>query len=353
MKFALLNDTHFGARNDNLKVATHQKKFYDEVFFPYLGEHNIDHIVHLGDVFDRRKYISFTTLRAAKEMFFDPAQKYGIGIDMLVGNHDAVYKNTLELNSIDLLCKEYDQVFEYCSPQEIELDECKFLLIPWICNDNETETLNLIEETQAQIVLGHLELRGFAMNKGHVQTEGRDYQTFDKFDMVCTGHYHHKSSDKNIHYLGAPYEMTWQDYEDDRGFHIFDTRTRELTRIVNPLKLFHKIWYDDEKITFDDITKIDFSQCNNGYVKVIISNKTNPYMFDTFISKLEECQPINLQVVEDHLHLDLDDDEDIIDEAEDTVTILDNYVEGLEISANKDKVKTVLRNLYNEALTIT
>lgn len=353
MKFALVNDTHFGVRNDNLKVAAHQKKFYDEVFFPYLREHNINHIVHLGDVFDRRKYISFTSLRAAKEMFFDPAQEYGISIDLLVGNHDSVYRNTLELNSIELLCREYDRVTEHSSPKEIELDECKFLLIPWICNDNELETVDLIKETQAQIVLGHLELSGFAMNKGYIQTEGRDHQMFEKFDMVCTGHYHHRSSDKNIYYLGAPYEMTWQDYEDDRGFHVFDTKTRDLARIENPLKLFHKIWYDDEKISIDDIPGLDFSQCNSGYVKVIVTNKTNPYMFDMFISKLEDCQLINLQIVEDHLHLDLDNDEDIIDEAEDTVTILDNYVEGLEINANKDKVKTVLRTLYNEALTIT
>ncbi len=75
-------------------------------------------------------------------------------------------------------------------------------------------------------------------------------------------------------------------------------------------------------------------------------------MFDTFISKIEEHGPINMQVVEDHLHLDLDDDEDIIDEAEDTLTILNSYVEGLEITADKEKIKTVMRSLYDEAMSV-
>jgi len=126
-----------------------------------------------------------------------------------------------------------------------------------------------------------------------------------------------------------------------------------LTRIVNPYKLFHKLWYDDQELEFDDVTKIDFSVYEDSFVKVVIKNKTNPYLFDSYIERLEKNDLANLQIVEDHLHLDLDDDEDIINEAEDTVTILEKYVDSLEITASKDKVKTVMRNLYDEALSIT
>ena len=348
-----MTDTHYGARNDNIKVAEHQKRFYDEVFFPYLIKNNITDIIHLGDVFDRRKYISFTSLRAAKEMFFQPTWEHRLNVHMLVGNHDSVYRNTLELNSVNLLCKEYPNITEYCSPETLTLsDGTPILMVPWICKDNEGELTEEMSITPAQIVMGHLELSGFQMNKGFVVQEGFDHRMFSAFDMVCTGHYHHKSSDGNIHYLGAPYEMTWMDHDDERGFHIFDTETRELTRVVNPLKLFHKIWYDDTNMQFDDLVKKDFSYCKDSFIKVIISNKTNPYMFDTFVSKIEEHGPINMQVVEDHLNLDLDDDEDIIDEAEDTLTILNGYVEGLEITADKEKVKTVMRTLYDEAMSV-
>jgi hypothetical protein len=171
--------------------------------------------------------------------------------------------------------------------------------------------------------------------------------------MVCTGHYHHKSTEKNINYLGCPYEMTWMDYEDPKGFHIFDTETRELTRVVNPNRMFYKLWYNDTNLTFDEVMAMDFTPYQNAYVKIIISNKTNPYLFDTYVDRVEKADPINLQVVEDHLHLDIDDDEDIINEAEDTPTILESYVDALDINTDKEKVKTILKDLYDRALSIT
>jgi hypothetical protein len=183
--------------------------------------------------------------------------------------------------------------------------------------------------------------------------EGMDHKIFDKFDAVYSGHYHHKSTEGNINYLGTPYELTWQDYQDEKGFHVFDTKTRELTRVVSPLNMFYKLWYDDTNMTFEDIEAIDFSQYRDCFVKVIITNKTNPYLFDSYIERLDKNNLANLQIVEDHLNLDLEEDEHIIDEAEDTVTILDKYVDGLEISSDKQKVKNLLRNLYDEAISIT
>ena len=353
MKVALVTDLHFGARNDNLKVAAHQKKFYDEVFFPYLKEHNIKEVIDLGDTFDRRRYISFTSLKAAKAMFFDPLKENGIKTHMIVGNHDAVYKNTIELNSIYLLLQEYDNIIEYEKPTDVQIGGCDILMLPWICAGNQQETMLAVEHTKAQIVMSHLELKGFEFMRGHIMHDGMDHKVFDKFDMVCSGHYHHKSTEGNINYLGCPYEMTWQDYQDEKGFHIFDTETRELTRVVNPYNMFYKLWYDDQEMDFEDIAKIDFDQYKDSFVKVIIKNKTNPYLFDSYIERLEKNELINLQIVEDHLNLDLEDTDDIINEAEDTVTILDKYVDGLEISADKDKVKTLMRELYNEALSIT
>ena len=352
MKVALVTDLHFGARNDNLKVAAHQKKFYDEVFFPYLKEHNIKEIIDLGDTFARRKYISFTSLKAAKAMFFDPLKENNIKTHMIVGNHDTVYKNTNELNSIYLLLQEYDNIIEYENPTEIQIDGLDILLLPWINLGNQQETFDLMKRTKAQVVMSHLELKGFEFMRGHIMHDGMDHKIFEKFDLVYSGHYHHKSTEGNITYLGCPYEMTWQDYQDEKGFHIFDTETRELTRVVNPFNMFHKLWYDDQEMDFETIANTDFEQYKDSFVKVIIKNKTNPYLFDSYIERLEKHDLVNLQIVEDHLNLDLEDTEDIINEAEDTVTILDKYVDGLEINANKDKVKTVMRELYNEALTI-
>ena len=63
MKIALVTDTHFGARNDHDHFNTYFYKFYEDIFFPYLKEHNIKTCIHLGDVMDRRKFVSYKTAK--------------------------------------------------------------------------------------------------------------------------------------------------------------------------------------------------------------------------------------------------------------------------------------------------
>ena len=182
--------------------------------------------------------------------------------------------------------------------------------------------------------------------------DGYDARQFQKFDLVYSGHYHHKSTVGNVTYLGTAYEMTWSCFEDQKGFHVFDTETRELEFIPNPNKLFFKLFYDDTDMSYEDLDTLNYKTIANKYVKVVIKSKENPLLFDSYISRLEEQEPINLQVVEDHLNLDLEDDDDIIDEAEDTLTILDGYIEGLDIKTGKPQLKSLMHNLYNEALSI-
>ena len=76
-------------------------------------------------------------------------------------------------------------------------------------------------------------------------------------------------------------------------------------------------------------------------------------MFDLYIEKLEQVNPMQVQVVQDHLHLDLEDDEDIIDEAEDTLTILNTYVDNLDVKQEKNDLQALLRALYDEALQVS
>ena len=352
MEIALLTDLHFGARNDNQKVAAFQKKFYDEVFFPYVDEHGITEVVNLGDTFDRRKFISYTSLKSAKEMLFEPLHQRGMKMYTIVGNHDITYKNTLEVNSINLLLDRYDNVVEYSEPAEINIDGLDILLVPWICKDNEDKTWSMIQQTKAQVCFGHLELTGFQMYKGMPNYEGCNPKAFEKFDQVYSGHFHHKSTSGNVTYLGTAYELTWSCYEDQKGFHIYNTETRELTFIPNEHTMFHKVFYNDSKMTYEDVNNANYEALRDCYVKLVINEKNNPVLFDQLISEIEDVNPIHLQVVEDHMYLDLEDDENIVDEAEDTLSILDGYIEGLDIKHNKKELKHLMHNLYNEALAV-
>ena len=355
MKVAIITDQHFGARNDSIHFLDYYEKFYRDTFFPTLVEHSIDTVLMLGDTFDRRKYINFYSLKRTKEMFFDELAKRNIQAYMLAGNHDTYFKNTNDVNSVDLLLREYDNVTIIDSPQTIHLNykdtAADVCMIPWICPENYNNSLLEIKNTSADICMGHFEIAGFAMHRGMPSQEGLSRELFKNFDMVFSGHYHHRSNQDNIRYLGNPYELTWQDYNDPRGFHLFDLATRTLEFIENPNIMFHRIIYDDKESTITEITNKDLSKYTNAYVKVVVINKTNPYLFDRFMENLYKVNPIDITIAEDFTDLTEGVEDDMINQAEDTLTIINKYVDGItEDNIDNNKLKNVLKELYVEAL---
>ena len=329
------------------------EKFYNETFFPTIISAGINTVLILGDTFDRRKYVNFFSLKRTKEMFFDKLYKQGIEVHMLAGNHDTYFKNTNDVNSVDLLLKEYGNINVIDSPSEIYVGPHKICMMPWICPENYEDSMNMLKETNAEICMGHFEIAGFAMHRGMPSEEGLNRELFRKFSHTFSGHYHHKSSANDIHYLGNPYELTWQDYNDERGFHIFDFESKELAFYKNPNIMFHRIVYDDKTQSIQDIMAKDVSIYANTYVKVVAVNKTNPYLFDQLMNKLYMVNPLDITIVEDALDLTEGVVSDTIDEAEDTVTIINKYVDALENSGiDNNKLKNMLRELYVEALNL-
>lgn len=355
MKIALLNDTHWGARNDNAAIAEHIIKFHRDVFFPYLKENNIDTVIHLGDLTDRRKYINFVTAKNLHEHFMKPCNEMGIKLYIIAGNHDVYYKNTNDVNSLRQLYDNsaYDNFKLYWDePVELDFDGCKIMLSPWICQQNYEASMKAFRDTKAQILMGHFEITGYEMMKGQLCDHGLDKKVFDKFDAVYSGHFHHPSSHGNITYLGAQYEMNWSDFDGWRGFSVFDTETREITKIENPNKIFHKILYSDADMTIEDVAMLDTSLLTNTFIKVIVREKNNPYIFDLFLDRLQQSGAFDIKVVEDHQNLDVINDEELLDEAQDTMTILKQYVDNLEVKGDKTKIEKFLRDLYNEAINL-
>jgi DNA repair exonuclease SbcCD nuclease subunit len=350
MKICILGDSHFGARGDSLDFHKYFEKFYDEVFFPYLKQNDIKIIFQMGDLFDRRKYINFNTLHLCRKYFFDRCQILDIKVHTLLGNHDIAFKNTLEVNSTGLLLNEYKCVEYYDDFDTVEFDGVKIDVVPWICDSNEKEIFQKMKESKAQICFGHFEIAGFEMDRGNVCDHGLDKKILSKYDIVLSGHFHHKSTDDNITYVGTPYEMTWSDYNDPKGFHIFDTETRNMEFVKNPFVMFNKVTYDDGQQDFDSWKKYDFSSLKDTYVKVVVLNKQNPYLFDNVIDNLYKVGIADLSIVEDFSDMMIEDDSDIIDQAEDTMTILSKHIDNLTLDVEAEKLKTLMRELYIEAL---
>lgn len=350
MKIALITDTHFGARSDSIPFDNFFAKFYTETFFPHLERDGIKTIIHLGDVFDRRKFINYNTLKKCREYFFDKTSDLGIDVHMIAGNHDTFFKNTNEVNSLDLLLREYENVVTYSEAEEIIIDGKNLLLVPWICSGNYEQTMEVVKNSNAQAVFGHFEFAGFQMYRGHTNDHGMDTVHFDKFPLVCSGHFHHRSRSRNIVYLGNTYEFTWSDYNDPRGYHIYDTETNEIEFYENPNRIFHKIYYDD---TTNDPSLLDLSPLSGGCVRLIVVKKSDFYKFDRFVDKLYDLNLIELKIIEDFSEFETEAMEDEELNVEDTMTVLSDFVDTIQTDLEKNRIKSILQTLYVEAQNVT
>ena len=343
MKVAIITDTHFGARKGSKHLHDYFELFFRDIFFPSLEKHNIDTIIHMGDIFDSRKSIDLQSLEWAKRVVLDPLKKYKVYLT--IGNHDCYYKNTNHVNSPELLLKNYSNINVYTKTTEIELDGLKILFIPWINAENFEETKELINKSDAKVAMGHLELNGFRAHKHHVMEDGMSIDIFDKFEKVYSGHFHTRSDNEKIYYLGNTYEMYWNDVNDDRGFHIFDTDKKTHQAINNPYRLFHNIYYDDTPYqTFD------FRKYNNKIVKVIVRKKTDIKLFEKFIDKLYNSGIQDLKIVE-NFSLNVDDNFEAYDE-ENTLSILNRYIDDSEFDYDKNIVKNIFQDLYKQACEV-
>lgn len=344
MKVLIITDQHFGVRNDSLTYVDYYKKFYNNVVIPFIVKYKIKHVLCLGDTFDRRKSVNFNSLEAAKDMWFDPLEKLRVQMTMLVGNHDIYYKNTLRVNAPSLLLAEYGNIQVMDGPGEFLLGSLPVLGIPWICDDNRSRVYELLEQSTAPLCVGHLEFNGFETVPGVVMEHGISTEPFSKFEKVLSGHFHTKSTKGNVHYLGNPYQLYWNDYQAARGFHILDTETLDLKFYKNPYNMFEKIYYRDET------EWVDVSGYTGKYVKVIVEDKQDQLKFDKLIKMLYDAGVADLKIIED-LSVEFEGvSEDI--ETEDTMTMLDKYIDDVEFNANKESIKSTVRSLYLEACEV-
>jgi len=346
VKIAIITDQPFGARKNSKLFHDYFLKFYEDIFFPTLIKEGITTIVDMGDTFDSRKGVDFVSLEWAKNNYFDKLRELGIEVHTIIGNHTAYYKNTNDLTGVGLFLREYDNIKIYSEAEEVRIDKTKFLFVPWINSENQEKTFEVIEESDSPCVMGHLELNGFMATRGHFMEHGMDAHVFDKFDRVYSGHYHMRSNKENVFYLGNPYEMYWNDVNDrERGFHLFDTDTLVHTPVNNPYQMFHNLYYEDTPHQMLDITKYD-----KKILKVIVRKKSDPKQFEKYIDKLYSSNLAELKIVE---NFDFTEGEEFeADESEDTISLLNRYIQESEVDLDKSVITEILQDVYKEACEV-
>lgn len=350
MKIAILADTHCGVRNSSDIYLDYHGRFFSEVFFPYCQQNGVKQVLHLGDYYDHRKYVNFKALNHNRKTFLEPMRDMGMTMDIIPGNHDVVYKNTNSLCSLRELMGYYmKEVNIVMRPKVMNYDGCRIALLPWINPENYESSMRFLETCDASILGAHLELAGFDVAKGQPAQTGMDPNIFSRFEIVMSGHYHTRSQKKNIHYLGCPFEMFWGDAHDPKYFYIFDTATRQITPVLNPLTIYRKIVYDDRATDFDTY---DISNLNGCFVKIVVTNKTDQEKFDRFVDRIQKMDVFEIKIAESYDEFSGDrvsDDELDGENVTDTSSLLDSYVNVVETDLDKTVIKARLHELYVEA----
>lgn len=350
-KVVILGDMHIGARGANTIVMEHQIKFFEEVLFPHMEKHGIKTILQLGDVFDTRKFTNHLVLYEWKERVFQYMEDNEINFITLIGNHDSFYKNTLKVNSIDLFLRQYSNIKIIYEPRYVPVGDVEFFLVPWICDDNADRVIDVLNWNNALFCAGHFEFAGFEMHPGHVMETGIDHTTFKRFDKVFSGHYHTRTQKDNVEYIGTPYELTWIDFEDPKGFTVFDTKTLKTEFIRNEKSLFVKIHYNDKDKDTDYWKTIACANVTGSFVKLVVINKTDPYQFDKIVEKITSLSPEDLKILDeldDFTDIEIDDEVEV----EDTPALIESFIEKVETSLEKDRITNILKNLYLEAISL-
>ena len=342
MKIALITDQHLDGRKGSLAFWNYFQKFYDDVFFPTLEKEGITTIIDLGDTFDNRKSMDFNTFHRVRENYFDRLKDYKV--HMLLGNHCTYYKNTNRINSPELLLEQYDNITIYSTPKHLKLGSKKFLMLPWINKENQEEVFGLLETSEADICCGHLELTGFEVTPGMKMDHGMDPGLFHRFKRVWSGHFHHKSKKGNVQYLGNPYQMYWNDYKDRRGFHIYDTESDRLKFVENPFEIFDKIFYDDARV---DYNKQDVSDYKDKFIKLIVEEKRDYQMFETLVDRLYNVGVHDVKILE--TLVDTEDVDDVELNTKDTLTLLSEYIDEIDLKVDKTDLKKLMQSLYIES----
>lgn len=341
MKIAILGDMHIGIRNDSEVFYEYQKKFFLDIFFPHLQKHKIKNVIQVGDFFDRRQYISFKTLHYLMSYFPHLLEKHKVSFNILLGNHDTSLKSSNHINSPSLLLQHIKNINVIEDFKDIILkdnkEEYTVGILPWINNNNLSEAVSYIESTKVSYVFGHLELAGFEMHKGQLCESGMNMDLFSKFNKVITGHFHTKSNKGNILYTGTPYELSWSDHNDTKGFYVLDTDTHEIEFIENPYTLFHKIDYTNNGVhEYENITPA-CETLEGKYVKLICHKKVDDELYENYLKRKSSEQPIDIHV-------------SIVSSESENEQIDDNQVGKTFNQMIIDSVNNASENAYSESV---
>jgi len=341
MKILLCTDTHFSVHKSSEDFLQSQLRFFREEFIPYAKKHNIDTIVHAGDLFDNRNSINVRVLNEVYKLFSEDFKDFNVYI--LVGNHDSYFKNTIETHSLKTL-KDLPNITVVDDIQLHTIGNREILMVPWINDQDEFKRKVANQNATEKICIGHLEIVGFFLNKGKKCDVGLDPETFlNNFSLTFSGHFHKRSKiergDKVVQYFGNCYHLTRHDVGEDRGFCELDLDTLDYKFINTTTTIRYERLIYPESFTEDRI------KGNIIDVHVNVHSEYDEADFQSYIMKIDEFNPIepaNIRL-EDEMTYSTSEEYHV----QSVPDMLEEYVDDLDVKY-KDEIKDKVIDLYNE-----
>lgn len=336
-KIIILGDTHLGASKSSDKLHDYFEKFYS-FMFSYMNQHGIEQIVQTGDLYDYRREVHFNTIYRSNQYLFSKTKN----LIIISGNHDCLYKNTNKVNSVRSL-RNNDSTIIDLVPETYTVGGADIDFYPWINETNIEMCFQFASTSTSKWAVGHFEFANFPLYPGTNADHGMDHKLFSRYDRVFSGHYHTRSEKDNVMYIGTPYELTWGDCYDPKGFTVFDPVTGTIEFIQNPHTLFSKVNYVEG-------TDVNEESIKDHYVKIIVSDKPNQKKFDSFVDSVRKCKPHDVKIIESSIIEAVSEavnstSVDVIS----TKNVIQSVVDNMATPLDRTRLMNKIMSVYTEA----
>jgi DNA repair exonuclease SbcCD nuclease subunit len=331
-KVAIFSDLHLGVHGNSEEWHKIALEWADWIIAE-LNEKGIKDIFFLGDFFDNRAEISVQTLHIAS-IILDKFRDFNLF--MIIGNHDAFYKNRSDIHSLGL-ANGYPNITIIDKNLEFEDYGKKLLFVPW---ENE------LPKGKFDHIFGHFEIQSFKMNNFKVCDKG--FQVSDllsKTKSVFSGHFHRRSTGTYnngvITYVGNPFSMDFADVANKKGYHILNIETGGLEFFENTVSPKFN------KIILSNIKSVKEEDVKNNFVKLVVDLVMEDAKLDKFKAYLNKFSPYRLIMEHNTASNTIDNVEEL-----DSINIMemfDEFIEQMNLEeAQETRINKIIGELYEK-----
>ena len=286
-----LSDIHYGVRNNSAEWTENINSYFNNFFIPFIKKYNkkTDALIIAGDIFDNRQYLDINIMNIA----FDMIERIASYIDIIIitGNHDIYKRYDNDINSLKIL-KHIAGVTVIEQTTILKTKFNNFLLIPWSDSINNK---NILLNTDCDYVVMHADINGMTYENNRSISNGVDCSN-TTFKKIFSGHIHKRQENKNIIYIGSPYQLRRSDINNDKGIYVLNNTNDELEFVKNSYSpIFQKFLFQDIcKLTIQEIKSIFENNYNDIYIDEKDIKKFN---IAKFIEKLGDCKYKKVEVI--------------------------------------------------------